>query len=123
MNIKVARVIRNRDHQAKAKSGYRRGLTHRVPIHSWAVILGGLIFRCWSRSTNANSSMAPMAKIDGTTNKITSRSEKTSARYVPPRMPTFCAIPSRADTLPRWNFGTWSEMVAMKGARVAFAPS
>jgi len=30
---------------------------------------------------------------------------------------------TKADTLPRWNFGTWSEMVAIKGARVAFAPS
>src|SRR3954452_18695481 len=38
-------------------------------------------------------------------------------------MPTFWAIPSRAETLPRWNFGTWSEMVAMNGASVAFAPS
>src|SRR4051794_35721328 len=38
-------------------------------------------------------------------------------------MPTFWAIPSRAETLPRWNLGTWSEMVAMNGARVAFAPS
>jgi hypothetical protein len=31
-------------------------------------------------------------------------------------------MPSSAETLPRWNFGTWSEMVAMNGASVAFAP-
>ena len=71
----------------------------------------------------ANSIIAPIAKIDGTTNRITSWSANSWARYVPPRMPTFCAIPSRADTLPRWNLGTWSEMVAMNGASVAFAPS
>src|SRR3954451_25198498 len=38
-------------------------------------------------------------------------------------MPMFWAIPNRADTLPRWNLGTWSEMAAMNGASVAFAPS
>src|SRR3954447_5119261 len=38
-------------------------------------------------------------------------------------MPTFCAMPSKDETVPRWNLGTWSEIVAMNGARVAFAPS
>src|SRR4051812_38059142 len=121
--MKVARVIRNRDHHARAKSGNLIGFSHKVPNHSPAVIRGGLTLRCWSGSTNAYMTMAAIAKIDGTTNKITSCWANSWARYVPPRMPTFWAIPSSADTLPRWNFGTWSEMVAMNGARVAFAPS
>ena len=121
--MKVASVIRNRDHQAKAKSGNLRGFSQNVVIHSPAVIAGGFTLRCWSGRRIANRIIAPMAKIDGTTNSITSWSWNSWARKVPPRMPTFCAMPSRADTLPRWNLGTWSEMVAMNGARVALAPS
>ena len=43
--MNVARVIRNRDHQARAKSGCLSGLSHRVPIHSPAVIAGGFILQ------------------------------------------------------------------------------
>src|SRR3954453_16860447 len=121
--MKVASVIKNRDHHASAKSGNLTGFSHNVPNHSPAVILGGLTLRCWSGSTNAYMTMAAIAKIDGPTNKITSCWANSWARYVPPRMPTFWALPRSADPRRRWNFGGWWDRVAMNGARGAFAPS
>ena len=46
LNMNVASVIKNRDHQANAKSGNLRGFSQNVVIHSPAVIAGGLTFKC-----------------------------------------------------------------------------
>jgi len=40
-----------------------------------------------------------------------------------PRMPTFCMIPTMAETFAYCRSGSWSAMVAMKGANAALAPS
>lgn len=69
--MNVASVMRNRDHQASAKSGYLRGLSQKVVTHSRRSILGGRARRCWSGRMNANSSIAPIDRIDGTTKRIT----------------------------------------------------
>src|SRR4051812_35625257 len=71
VDMNVASVIRNRDHQANAESGYFSGLTQNVVTHSRRSILGGRVLSRWSGRTNANSNIAPMAKMDGTTNRIT----------------------------------------------------
>ena len=59
--------MRNRDHQASAKSGCWRGLTQNVVTHSARFIRGGFVGMCWSGRMKANRAMAPMASTDGIT--------------------------------------------------------